>query len=324
MSVKNRYFFIVPLLVLSIVSMSYDHYSEQNTSAYTQKIPGSDQVIDFVSIPAGEFLMGSPESEVGRESDEGPQHKVTVNGFWMSTLEITWDQFELFLYRETDGEFVKENREIELAVDGVSGATMPYVNFNKPGYPLINVTQYAASTFCKWLSAKTGHFYRLPTEAEWEYASRSGTSTSFSFDPTNIGAYAWHKGNSNGKTQPGGKKKANAWGLYDMHGNVAEWVLDGYYENAYNQKETNNPLATTEDLYPRVVRGGSFKDELKELRSASRQFSDKTWKKRDPQIPKSLWWLTDALHVGFRVVRPAQAPPESEWEKYWGKPIREY
>lgn len=269
--------------------------------------------------------MGSPASEAGRNPDEGPQHEVMVSDFWMSTMEIRWDEFELFLYRETDSEIARDNRELSLEIDGIAGATMPYVNFNKPGYPLVNVTQYAASTFCKWLSAKTGHFYRLPTEAEWEYASRAGTKEAFSFPESTLDEYAWYGANSDEKSHKGGTKKPNAWGLYDMHGNVSEWVLDGYDENAYSQENRQtDPLVTTEELYPRVVRGGSFKDPVTNLRSSARQFSDKSWKKRDPQIPKSLWWLTDALHVGFRIVRPKQVPPESEWEKYWGKPIREY
>jgi len=249
-----------------------------------------------------------------------------VSDFWMSSLEITWDQFSLFLYRETDNELAQENREIEIDIDGVSGATMPYVNFNKPGYPLINVTHYAATTFCKWLSAKTGHFYRLPTEAEWEYAARAGSESPFSFKNIEwIEDYAWLESNSENQLKKGGQKKPNAFGLYDMHGNVAEWVQDGYDPDYYNQiDETIDPVLFADNLYPRVVRGGSYQDEAKDLRSAARQFSNKKWKKRDPQIPKSLWWLTDALHVGFRIVRPKVVPPQEEWENIWGKPIEEY
>ena len=154
-------------LVLSALLLLFPARSTQTPQSYTQAIPGSDLSIDFVAIPAGSFMMGSPEAEEGHQADEGPKREVSISSFWMSSLEVTWDQFELFLYRETDAEIITAGREIDLSVDGVAGATMPYVNFNKPGYPLINVTQYAAATFCKWLSAKTGIFYRLPTEAEW-------------------------------------------------------------------------------------------------------------------------------------------------------------
>lgn len=308
----------------SLLVLLFPVQLKQSSGAYAQPIPGSDLSIDFVAIPGGNFVMGSPEAEAGRNADE-TQHSVEVSPFWMSTLEVTWDQFELFLYRETDAAFNTENREIDLAVDGIAGATMPYVNFNKPGYPLINVTQYAASTFCKWLSAKTGHFYRLPTEAEWEYASRAGNESAFSFDHSDLEKHAWFKGNSSDQLQKGGKKEPNAWGLYDMHGNAAEWVIDGYDSDFYQQSNgAENPVFFPEQLYPRVVRGGSFKDDKDQLRAAARAHSSKSWKRRDPQIPKSLWWLTDAQHVGFRVVRPAQAPPKDQWDKYWGTPIKEY
>lgn len=297
----------------------------QDFSNYTQAISGSDLSIDLVAIEGAAFTAGSPTDEIGRDEDEGPLHQVEVSDFWMSTLEITWDQFTLFLYREIDGELVEGDKEVDIKIDGISGATMPYVNFNKPGYPIINVTQYAAATFCKWLTAKTGHFYRLPTEAEWEYAARANNAGAYAFEPASLDEYAWHAGNANDELQKGAQKKANTLGLYDMNGNAAEWVLDSYDANYYQKiKQSKNPVLFNEALYPRVVRGGSFKDEAKDLRSAARQFSTKQWKKRDPQIPKSLWWLTDATHVGFRIVRPKNVPPMEEWENIWGKPIEEY
>jgi len=309
-------------------------------SKYTQLIPGSDLSINMVPISGGWFQAGSIETEIGRNVDEGPVHEIEVGDFWMSTLEITWDHFELFLYREIDGELTPSDieidglsgkltqgdREIDIKIDGVSAATMPYVNFNKPGYPLINVTQYAAATFCKWLSAKTGHFYRLPTEAEWEFASRGGTTGAYSFENIElIDDYAWYSNNSNDELKKGGQKEPNAYGLYDMHGNAAEWVLDGYDPDYYARiDQVKDPVLFSDKLYPRVVRGGSFQDDASKLRSASRQYSSKKWKKRDPQIPKSLWWLTDAMHVGFRVVRPKIIPPKDQWENIWGKAIEEY
>ena len=213
-------------------------------------------------------------------------------------------------------------------IDAISGATAPYVNYNKKGYPVINVTQYAASQFCKWLTAKTGNYYRLPTEAEWEYACRAGESGAFSFgnNARKMDDYGWFKKNSQGKIQRGKLKKPNAFGLYDMHGNVAEWVLDSYDAKTYIVwgNGIENPVRKKKGIYPRVVRGGSFKDDINDLRSAARNHSTPSWKQRDPQIPKSLWWHTDATHVGFRIVRPRDEPKMDELNKMWVPPKKEY
>ena len=189
------------------------------------------------------------------------------------------------------------------------------------GYPAICMTQLAASKFCEWLSAMTGNFYRLPTEAEWEYACRAGTDKAFSFgdNSENLNEYAWYDSNSNEKYQKVGTKKPNPWGLHDMHGNVAEWTLDQYVPTTYRtrKKEARNPFQQPTKIYPKVVRGGSWMDSPKRLRSASRRPSSKKWKMRDPQIPKSKWWHTDAPFVGFRIVRPVKTPVEEEQKKYW-------
>lgn len=270
-------------------------------------------------IKGGNFQMGSDKFK-----DTSPIHEVILDDFWIATYEITWDQFELFLYREIDHVEAAQG-PLALDIDGVSGATMPYVNFNKPGYPAICMTQYAASQFCKWLTAKTGDFYRLPTEAEWEYACRGGSNSDFTVSESQLADHAWFSSNSDDQLQPGGKKKPNSWGLYDMHGNATEWVLDSYkpgYQHLLT--ESANPLYLEEELYPHVVRGGSFKDEKERLKSSARGFSTSAWKKQDPQFPKSLWWHTDALHVGFRIVRPKKTPHPTELEKYWIQPIEEY
>jgi len=168
------------------------------------------------------------------------------------------------------------------------------------------MTQHAARVFCKWLTAKTGRYYRLPTEAEWEYACRAGTTTAYHFgdDPASLGEYAWFYDNSSEKTQPVGKKKPNPWGLHDMHGNVAEWVLDQHLADGYQKHAERDPLVIPTMLYPHVVRGGSWDDRAPDLRSAARAGSHPDWKQQDPQIPQSIWYFTDALHVGFRIVRP--------------------
>ena len=296
-------------------------------NVYDQDISGSHFKIHMAPIKGGTFQMGSPKREKDRKKDEGPVHDVTVDDFWMAEVEISWDIYELFLNRKIDHAATTKGN-IDLDIDGVSGATPPYVNYNKNGLPMINVTQYAASQFCKWLTAKTGHYYRLPTEAEWEYACRGGTATAYSFGAKTrqINQYAWYEGNSNGKLHKGGLKKPNQYGLYDMHGNAAEWVLDSYDSEAYIAWEegVKNPIKKNRALYPRVVRGGSFKDEPDRLRSAARGYSTRVWKQRDPQIPKSLWWHTDATHIGFRIVRPRNEPPQKGLHKLWVRPKKEY
>ena len=222
------------LSICSIVLGQGNVVSEKSFTAYDEVLTSTDRLITMVPVAGGLFNMGSPKDEIGRRKDEGPVHTVLLADFWISTMEIPWDLYELFVYRNADTP--AENRgEVTLDFDGVSGATMPYLNYNKPGYPAINITQYAASQFCKWLTAKTGHYYRLPTEAEWEYACRAYSIHTFSFGPArkSIDSYAWYKGNSDGKLHKGGMKEPNALGLYDMHGNVAEWVIDRYDRNGY-------------------------------------------------------------------------------------------
>ncbi|MDX2303818.1 MAG: SUMF1/EgtB/PvdO family nonheme iron enzyme [Microscillaceae bacterium] len=324
---------IVLVVLLSASFFFSDSHHIDSFEAYSQEIPGSKITIDMLPIPEGTYLMGSPAQEANRLEDEGPQHKVKIQAFWMSKFEITWEQYELFMAREIDHIQGNKAAEVNLALDGVSGATAPYTDMSfgmgKEGFPAINMTQYAAATFCKWLSAKTGHFYRLPTEAEWEYACRAGSQTTYHFgnDPAQLPDFAWFAGNSQEIYHPIGQKKPNAWGLHDMHGNVAEWTLDQYLPDFYQttgKKTFLNPWATAAELYPHTVRGGSWKDQPNALRAAARRGSVPAWKKRDPQLPKSLWWLTDAPFVGFRIVRPVETPSPEAMEKYWGEPIEEY
>ena len=209
--------------------------------------------------------------------------------------------------------------------DAIARPTKPYTDMSfgmgKEGYPAICMTQIAAQSYCKWLSAKTGRYYRLPTEAEWEYACRAGTKTAYSFgdDPAKLGDYAWNFDNSGDKYHKIGQKKPNPWGLYDMHGNVAEWTLDQYVPDFYKQfagKTTTNPLGPAHD---RVSPRGSWRlvgRRCGRLRSAARRGSNKDWKMQDPQIPQSIWYLTDANFVGFRVIRPLRVPSAEEAKAY--------
>ncbi|MCA9064046.1 MAG: formylglycine-generating enzyme family protein [Planctomycetaceae bacterium] len=307
--------------------------TETEMKPYTEKIEHTDLKIRMVPIPGGSFVMGTPESEADSKPDERPQHEVQVAPFWMASYEITWAEYEVW------GERLDEYRRAafgtaatprDKVADAVTRPTPPYTDMSfgmgKRKNPAISMTQHAARTYCKWLSAKTGRYYRLPTEAEWEYACRAGTTTAWSFgdDPALLDEYAWYAGNSDGHYHPVGEKKPNPWGLYDMHGNVAEWVLDQYIPDAYAkrataQKPAVNPLEIPMTVYPRIVRGGGWDDEPDMLRSGVREGSHEDWKEQDPQIPQSIWYLTDAQGLGFRIVRPLVEPSEEEKASYWDR-----
>jgi formylglycine-generating enzyme required for sulfatase activity len=306
--------------------------SEDAMKPYTEQIEHTDVTIDLVPIPGGEFLMGSPESEEGRNEDEGPQHKVQVDPFWMSKCEITWDAYEVWMFdldiqRRQLAKADPTERDAAAEEYQISQPTEPYTDMTfgmgKRDYPAICMTQFGAKIFCKWLSMKTGRYYRLPTEAEWEYACRAGTDTAYSFgdDPDDLDDYGWYFDNSDESYQKVGQKKPNAWGLHDMHGNVSEWVLDQYTTDFYGSQGdvAVNPLRNPTALYPRVIRGGSWDDDPEMLRSAVRFGSTEDWSSQDPQIPKSVWYHTDALHVGFRIIRPLSEPSAEEIESKWDK-----
>ncbi len=294
--------------------------SASEMKTYTQNIPGTDVKFNLVPIPGGEFLMGSPETEENRAEDEGPQHPVTIAPFWMGTHEVTWDEYDLFCFsldikkKAREGVNLAAQPETEKKADAVTRPTPPYADmtfgYGHKNQPAICITHHSAMEYCRWLSEKTGVLYRLPTEAEWEYACRAGSKTAYFFgdDPAGLEEYAWYVDNAE-KPQPIGKKKPSPWGLYDIHGNVAEWCLDHYVPDFYKQfagdKATLEPFAPpTAQEYPYVARGGSWDDDADKLRSAARRASDKEWSVQDPQRPQSIWWHTDAHFIGFRVVRP--------------------
>ncbi len=327
-------FVLVQLLCFASIAQEADTIPEAEAEQalefvfenYTQSIPGGDVAFDMVAIQGGQFTMGSPEDEPGRDEDEGPQHQVEVSSFWMMSQEVSWDIFRLYVLRQIDSlqPAWEGYPEVAMEVDGVSGATIPYVDVSfgmgLDGFPAVAMSQHSAATFCKWLSAMTGYFYRLPTEAEWEYACRAGTETAYSFGDTSaVDAHAWYVDNSNSAYGLVGSKEPNPWGLYDMHGNVMEWTMDFYVDSLYagRGEVTENPFIEPKKTMPRVARGGSWKDPLDELRCANREFSKRKWKMSDPQVPKSKWWNTDAPFAGFRIVRPLETPPEEEWAKYW-------
>lgn len=237
-----------------------------------------------------------------------------------------------FLYK--DYETSQSIGVVPANVDAVTRPTKPYLDMTfgmgKENHPALAMTHYNAIQFCKWLYARTGVFYRLPTEAEWEYASRAGSTTEYAFgdDPAQLIDYAWYKVNSEDKTHPVGQKKPNQWGLYDMYGNVAEWTYDQYKADYYatvKGDNANNPVSVPDKLYANVIRGGSYDDQAKELRSAARRPSDPVWKQLDPQIPKSNWWFPEAPFIGMRLVRPVKAPSKADIDAYYNRaPIADY
>ena len=276
---------------------------------YKVTIPNTLISYAMAPVPAGDFTMGSTVSK-----DEQPPHKVHVDAFWMQVHEVTWDEYRLFMFANQAGEVAHK----DALMDAVSRPTRPYVEMSFGmginGFPAISMTQHAANKYAEWLSAKTGEFYRLPTEAEWEYACRAGGG-----DPSPLDDYAWYTANSNGKYQTVAKKKPNAWGLYDMLGNVMEWTLDQYAD--YKPGASVNPWVKATALYPHAVRGGSWNDPAESVRCAVRVPSDAAWKQQDPQLPKSIWYETDAQWLGFRLVRPLKIPSADEMYHYWNSGV---
>ncbi|MFL6275346.1 MAG: formylglycine-generating enzyme family protein [Blastocatellia bacterium] len=284
---------------------------------YNETIPGTSIKFEMMPVPGGEFMMGSPATEPGRAADEGPPHVVQIRPFWIGKFEVTWDEYDQFAFNES----LNDEREAQPAkpatADAVTRPTPPYADesfgFGKGRMPAISMTHHAAMEYCRWLSERTGKSYRLATEAEWEYACRAGakkpTAYAFGDDAKKLGEYAWYADNADAQPHSVGRKQPNAWGLYDMHGNVAEWVLDEYDKDFYATllgRSVNPVRLPTEKRYANVVRGGSWDDDAARLRSAARRASTPEWSKRDPQRPQSIWWHTEAITVGFRIVRPLE------------------
>src|SRR5262249_50004129 len=177
--------------------------------SYVEKIPDTKIEFEMIAIPGGTYVMGSPKDEKSRGEDEGPQHPVTIKGMWVGKFEVTWDEFDAW-WRGRPGK--KEDKEPEKPkdADAVTRPTPPYadetVGLARGETPVICITHHRAMQYTRWLSVKTGKTYRLPTEAEWEWACRAGTTTAYSFgdDPKKLGDYAWTADNSDDKPHPVG------------------------------------------------------------------------------------------------------------------------
>ncbi len=295
---------------------------------FTEKIPGTNVSFDMIAIPAGTFQIGSVEDEAFRQDDEGPVKKVKLKRLWMGKIEVSWDEYLAF-FQATESEGRKEETEQTMEdVDAISGATPPWgapdQGWGKGSRPAITMSHHAAMTYCRWLSKITGKKYRLPTEAEWEYACRAQTQTPYFFegnpsdysnsgfmnklfgaDTSIIASYAIYRNNSLSKTHEPEMVLANPFGLKNTLGNVREFCLDWYSPDVYSSYQaeiTENPSGPVSGE-EHVVRGGSFKSDASELRAAFRgQTQTKDWLVTDPQMPKSIWWYSDCIDVGFRVV----------------------
>lgn len=303
-----------------LFTMSWAQQPTTHFTRYEQSLPGSTLRFTMQPIPAGTFLLGSPATEKRRETDEGPQQKIKLSAFWMSTHEVTRDAFDVF--------FKDENTSANDDVDAITRPSPQYIDLSwgmgkEGGFPVNSMSQMAALMYCRWLYDKTGIFYRLPTEAEWEYACRAGSTTTYYFgnDSTQLDKYAWYANNSEDKFHKVGEKLPNAWGLYDMLGNLMEWTMDHYEANRYSSLTgTTDPMmAPMKKKYPKTLRGGGFAQTAGELRSANRIASHPDWNIRDPQIPQSKWWLTDGSWVGIRLVRPLQPPSAKEINDFFNK-----
>lgn len=299
---------------------------------FAEKIPGTVVSFDMVAVPGGEFTIGSPESETYRKKDEGPRQKIQISPFWMGKTEVTWDEFEAFINLtysggRTEDQYAARNKIG--AIDVITGPTPAYGNpdqsWGRGKRPAITMTHYAAEKYCEWLTFVTGKKYRLPTEAEWEYAARGNTNGAYFFDgdpkkysqkrfwnqvfgadTSVINSCVIYAANSSNKTQTAERVKPNPFGLINMLGNVKEFCSDYYASNAYssygNEDKIINP-AGPESGKEFVIRGGSFKSDASKIRVADRDHTHfNAWMMTDPQIPKSLWWYSDNNEVGFRVV----------------------
>lgn len=289
-----------------------ERYSETVTLA-----AGKTVSFEMILVPGGTFLMGSPETESGRKADEGPVRQVRLSPYYLAATETTMELF-LGFYRETVSSAVVP--VMPDGVDTVTGPTPVYGDMTMGrslAHPAIGMTWLNAQAFCRWLGAKTGKPYRLPTEAEWEYACRAGSDTVYGFgnDATQLADYAWFDDNSLVTPHAVGTRRPNPWGFFDLLGNVAEWVQDIYaagYEAATPGVAVTDPTGPAEGKV-HVARGGGYRSPAAALRCAARDAERSWWRAGDPQLPKSRWWLPSMDQVGLRVAcSAAEADPNRQ------------
>lgn len=312
-------------LLLSIFTFLMTNVIAQEN--YTEKIPETKVNFEMIFVKGGSFEMGLPEDHDWYEAQEGTPQVVKVAPFWMGKYEVSFDEFTHFQYRNQDTN-ASTAKAVKYDADAVTRPTPPYEDMSfgmgtVGGFPAVSMTQQAALRYCKWLYLKTGNFYRLPTEAEWEYACRAGKEE-ISTDEDELEEQAWYYDNSYEAFHEKGEKEANAWGFYDMLGNVAEWTLDQYKEDYHEQLgDANNPWMKPKLKYAHTTRGGSYDDDAEDCHCTARLKSRPRWQQRDPQIPKSIWWNTDAPFVGFRLVRPVKEMNHEEVMAFFEEAIKD-
>jgi len=244
-------------------------WADPGLAPYTETLPGSVVKIEMVPIPGGTVTIGGKT--------------ITVPPFWMAQTETPWEAFDAFT---SSGPPSKPYDQTKFAPDAIARPSHSYIlpdlGWGHHGYPAINLSIDSATMFCRWMAAGTKKKYRLPTEAEWEFACRAGSGDKWSMDPDEFDKESWNADNSMRMTHPVGKKAPDKYGLYDMLGNAGEWAIDP-------------------DGKP-VLCGGTFSDASLDITPGMTKRWSPKWQETDPQIPKSRWWLSDGPFVGFRVV----------------------
>ncbi len=258
----NQYF-TAEVTTIDAQGEAVEHHQKQ-VGYYREHLnPGI--VLDLMGVPAGEFIMGAPEQEADREVDEGPQHRVSLPDFWMARYPTTQAQWRVV------ATWPKVQRDLNTAP----------ANFPGDNHPVENVRWEEAIEFCDRLSQQTGRAYRLPSEAEWEYACRAGTTTPYHFGHTITTDLANYNGTTTYADGPRGLYRAtttdvglfdgaNGFGLYDMHGNVWEWCLDWWHDSYKGAPTDGRAWVTAGDDGYRVLRGGSWGNSPWYCRSANR------------------------------------------------------
>jgi formylglycine-generating enzyme required for sulfatase activity len=268
------------ILLLLLIAAAPTTKPAEPFKPYTEHLRGTAVKIEMVPIMGGRFSFAIGKAQ---------PIPIELKSFWIAKTECTWDQFFTFSYQLDLPREQRKNyfRDLRKEPDARTRPSWPYfdptLGRGEDGCPVINITAHSAVMYCRWLSEKTGKKYRLPTEAEWEWACRAGSPLA-KLNLARLDEFAWHQGNSEETTHPVMKKKPNAWGLHDMLGNAGEWCT---------------PM---EGKVP-VLRGGSYLSKPADVNCFARSPFDPSWQARDTEDPKSNCWLYDGPFAGFRVIR---------------------